>query len=50
MFYPDSCVLVFFEIAQVHLRLADCGVHQGHLQNEQDATERTLRRCDCGTD
>ena len=33
-FYPDSHVLVLFEIAHVCLRLADCRVCKGHLQNE----------------
>ena len=33
-FYPDSHVFVFFEIAQVYLRLARCREYKGHLQNE----------------
>ena len=32
--YPDSHDFVLFEIAQVYLRLADCRVYKGHLQNE----------------
>ena len=29
-----TCFRFFFEIAQVYLRLADCRVYKGHLQNE----------------
>ena len=32
--YPDSHDFVLFEIVQVYLRLADCRVYKGHLQNE----------------
>ena len=34
-FYPDLHVFVFFEIAEVYLRLAGCRVYEGHLQNER---------------
>ena len=32
MFYPDSYVLMCFEIVLVYLRLAACRVYEGHLQ------------------
>ena len=30
----DLHIFVFFEIAQVYLRLAGCRLYEGHLQNE----------------
>ena len=30
-----TVIHVFFEMAQVYLRLAGCRVYEGHLQNEQ---------------
>ena len=33
-FCPDLHIFVFFETAQVYLRIAGCRVYEGHLQNE----------------